>query len=171
LQPQRFSEVIYFGLQPENVRLRILETHALRVSRELGKQLFSSDEEREEILNGVAKATESFTPRYLSDICTQAKTFLLQRVAQSKGRKVGLTEIDLDTVFTIGDWGRAVEEVRKKYDKEAVVKRDKELKKFAEHYNQPIGFVISPNEHVTPLEEIIYRARANNKKGDSQSTD
>lgn len=167
LQPQRFSEIIYFGLQPEDVRLKILETHALRVSKELGKPLFSSDEEREIILRAVAHVTDSFTPRYLGDICTQAKTFLLQREVQSKKKKIGLTEADFDTVFTIEDWQRAIVEVTKKYDKDAIVERDKELKKFAERHSKSMGLLAKQNGHIPQLENVIFELRAKDEKDNS----
>lgn len=156
LQPQRFSEIIYFGLQPEEVRLKILETHANRVSKELGKPLFASDEEREAILEAVAKVTESYTPRYLGDICTQAKTFLLKRETQEKNKKHGLTESDLNTKFTVEDWQCAIEEVSKKYNKEEVIKRDEELRKFAAHYNGTIGFLQNKNGHMPDLSSVIF---------------
>jgi ATP-dependent 26S proteasome regulatory subunit len=166
LQPQRFSEIIYFGLQPEDVRLKILETHALKSSKELGKPLFSSDEDRNDILKAVAKITESFTPRYLGDICTQAKAFLLEREIKSKVKKTGLTEKDLSMTFTIVDWQKAIDAVSRKYDKANVVKRDQALREFAKLHARSMGLLQDRNGNgSTPqLEEIIFQMRGHRQK-------
>lgn len=145
LQPQRFAHVIYFGLHDEEARKAILDIHATRISKELGKQLFESEEQREAILQEIASHTDSFTPRFLAEVCTEAKSFYLKRIADNKTHK-GLTEADIDETLAIDDWVRALEEVTRKYDKDATKKRDKELKGFVEKfYRQSTGFISSAN--------------------------
>ncbi|MBF8249630.1 MAG: hypothetical protein HW400_231 [Candidatus Levybacteria bacterium] len=141
LQPQRLSEVVYFGLQEEGVRLNILKSHANRLTKELSIPLFPSDLEREDILKAIAINTDGFTPRFLAQICTEAKSFYLERMSQLKKTKVGMVEKDLDKTFQIEDWAKGLTEVWKKYDKTSVLKRDGELKIFAkQHYNSTLGF-------------------------------
>ena len=167
LQPQRFAHVIYTGLPSEEARRGILDIHATRVSRELGKPLFTSDDERDTILSAIAKQSENFTPRYLAETCTEAKSFYLQRVSQRAERASGLTEDDLDDTFTVEDWVRGYEEASKKYDMESTVKRDKELKEFARNYYRRMGFSINHREQeVSPLKTIIEERLASAHQAD-----
>lgn len=141
LQPQRFGVWIYCGLQDEKARYEILNIHAARESRKLGIPLFASDDERDIILNEVVGLTEYFTPRYLGEIATVAKSYLLERVSMNQGRATGLTEGDLQGYsFSPGDWERAFMDVDSKYDKEQTRKRDQELKEFVNKHRQAVGF-------------------------------
>jgi hypothetical protein len=142
IQPQRFSVLIHCGLQDEKARYEILKIHANMKSKNLDKPLFKSDEIRDLVLQEVAKHTEAFTPRYLANIATIAKSFLVDRVAKEKGRTIGLTEEDLDGhTFTVDDWERAFAEVNAKYDSKSVSQRDEELGKFVKKHSQTrIGF-------------------------------
>lgn len=141
LQPQRFAHVIHFGLHDEEARYGILDVHATRVSRELDIPLFDGDQQRESILRVIAAHTESFTPRYLAEVCTEAKSFLLQRIARLAGARIGLTEQHLrDFRLDVEDWEKALMEVNKKYDKRATEQKDRELREFAEKYTRPAGF-------------------------------
>ena len=164
LQPQRFAQVIHFGLPEETARFGILDVHAQYMSRELGKPLFRSKEERNSILAALAKETPNFTARFLAEICTEAKSFYLQRIARSKNQRIGLTEQDLGETdaFSLEDWEMAFAEVTKKYDRNSTVEHDKELQKFADHYYRPLGF--SPQGSVeasaTPLRRRINEIAA-----------
>lgn len=168
LQPQRFANVVYFGLQDEQSRLGILNVHATKVSKELGRELFAATEQRELMLQALAKHTENFTPRYLAEICTEAKSFLLARLARNKNKQAGLREEDLDITFNVEDWERALHEASKKYNKEEVVKRDKELGVFAERHYRNFGFVVaSPNQTVlTRTLEELAAARKNSPQNE-----
>lgn len=142
IQPQRFSVLIHCGLQNEDARYEILKIHASNKSKHLGKQLFGSDEIRDAILREVAKHTSNFTPRYLSNIATVAKSFLVARVAKEKGRIIGLNEEDLDGhTFEVEDWENAFAEVSSKYDSKRVEERDAVLKDFVKkHSKARVGF-------------------------------
>lgn len=141
LQEQRFAHVTYFGLQDEEARSAILDIHATRVSRELGIPLFASEEERNTILKVIAANTKSFTPRYLEGICNAAKSYFLKRMIERKGKAIGLKEQDLrNETFSIEDWENGYREIVKKYDRQAVEKRDKELQEFARRHHAAIGF-------------------------------
>lgn len=139
IQPQRFAHIVYFGLHQEETRHKILDTHATRVTKELGTELFESDNARDLILKTLASITEGYTPRYLADICTEAKSFYLARTARETKQTQGLKEVDLKGHFTIEDWENAVNEVARKYDKTAVEKRDKELREFAKKHYKTTG--------------------------------
>lgn len=154
LQPQRFAQVIHFGLPEEQARFGILDVHAQYVSRELGKPLFRSKEERDIILSALGKETQGFTARFLAEICTEAKSFYLQRIARLKNQRVGLREQDLGETdaFNIEDWEKAFAEVIRKYDRESTIKRDKELQEFARHYSRPLGYLKEGNEQDGPTQ-------------------
>lgn len=142
IQPQRFSVLIHCGLQDEKARYEILKIHANKESKKLKKPLFSSDEVRDLILGEVARHTNAFTPRYLANIATIAKSFLVARVAKEKGTTIGLQETDLEGhTFTVDDWERAFDEVSSKYDSSSVDARDKELGAFVKkHQKSKVGF-------------------------------
>ncbi len=148
IQPQRFSVLIHCGLQDEQARYEILKIHADMESKELGKLLFSSDEVRDIILHEVAAHTEYFTPRYMANIATIAKSHLIDRIAKAKGRIIGLTEEDLDGyVFDPEDWEKAYAEASSKYDGQSVRKRDEVLRKFVKkHTKQFKGFSTSETD-------------------------
>jgi|GEM_PF-2872080 len=142
IQPQRFSVLIHCGLQNEQARFEILKIHANSASKRLGMPLFISEEVRDIILAEVAAHTDGFTPRYLANIATIAKSFLIDRVSKAKGRTIGLTEEDLaDHTISLEDWERAYAEVSAKYDSEEVKKRDIELGNFVKkHSSSDVGF-------------------------------
>jgi ATP-dependent 26S proteasome regulatory subunit len=142
IQPQRFSVLIHCGLQSEQARYEILKIHADAESQKQQKPLFESEDIRDIILREVASHTNAFTPRYLANIATIAKSFLVDRVASSKRKTIGLTEEDLDGyMFTLEDWDRALAEVSAKYDSKGVEDRDKELARFVQkHTMQRAGF-------------------------------
>ena len=147
VQPQRFSVLIHCGLQDENARYEILKIHANKESKKLGMQLFDSEETRDDILREVAKHTENFTPRYLSNIATVAKSFLVHRVSKDKDKIVGLTEEDLEGyTFEVEDWEKAFLEVSSKYDSKATEQKDKRMAEFVKkHSKKPVGFNSNAN--------------------------
>lgn len=142
IQPQRFSVLIHCGLQNEQARYEILKIHASMESKRLGVPLFDSDEIRDIILREVASHTDSFTPRYLSNVATIAKSHLVARVALEKGKTIGLTEEDLaGHTFSIEDWEKAFAEVSAKYDSGGVKERDQVLGLFVKkHSLRGVGF-------------------------------
>ncbi|MGB4761880.1 MAG: ATP-binding protein [Candidatus Saccharimonas sp.] len=142
IQPQRFSVLIHCGLQNEQARFEILKIHAGMNSNRLDMPLFESEEIRDIILQAVATHTDGFTPRYLSNIATIAKSHLIARVASEKARTIGLTEEDLaDYTFTLEDWELAYAEVAAKYDHKAVKEQDQVLLQFVQkHSRQIVGF-------------------------------
>jgi hypothetical protein len=143
IQPQRFSVLIHCGLQNEAARYEILKIHADMASKRLGVPLFGSDEIRDVILREVATHTSNFTPRYLANIATIAKSHLIDRISKAKAKIIGLTEHDLEGFrFDIDDWERAFTEVSAKYDSESVKNRDEELSKFVKkHMQSTVGYV------------------------------
>jgi hypothetical protein len=142
IQPQRFSVLLHCGLQSEQARYEILKIHATLESKRQRVPLFRSDEVRDIILHEVAAHTEYFTPRYLANIATIAKSHLINRVAKANGRTIGLTEDDLaGHTFEIEDWEKAYAEVVSKYDSAGVEKRDEELQRFVKKHSQnALGF-------------------------------
>lgn len=148
LQPQRFAHAIYFGLPTPEARYGILDKHATMVSKELGHNLFPNREERHIILEAVAddSCTQLYTPRFLAEIATTAKSFLLERVAREKAQKIGLAEKDLNITFTVEDWAQALEEVNRKYNKQAVRRRDEELKEFVRRHQHKFGISSQPTD-------------------------
>jgi AAA+ superfamily predicted ATPase len=158
IQPQRFGVLIYCGLQGPEARFEILKIHADMQSMKHGKQLFSSEEARELILGEVVKHTQNFTPRYIADIATIAKSYLIDRIAREKGRRIGLTEDDLEGyTYTVADWEKAVEEVDAKYDKEAVYRRAEELKKFVlKHTQDFMGYKTKPETERRIFSQEVY---------------
>jgi DNA polymerase III delta prime subunit len=142
IQPQRFSVLIHCGLQSEQARYEILKIHADTESKKQKRPLFESEDIRDIILQEVASHTDAFTPRYLANIATIAKSFLVDRVAKSKERTIGLTEEDLDgDMFTLEDWDQALAEVAAKYDHKGMKLRDKSLGEFVKkHMGQTAGF-------------------------------
>jgi SpoVK/Ycf46/Vps4 family AAA+-type ATPase len=142
IQPQRLSVLIHCGLQKVDARYEILKIHADKNSKGLEKPLFHSDEERDIILREVARLTDGFTPRYLGDITTVAKSFLIARVAAAEGRIVGLSEEDLgDHTFDISDWQQALNEVDAKYDSKKMIARDRWLADFvSKNTRSDVGF-------------------------------
>lgn len=141
IQPQRFSVLIHCGLQGLEARNEILKIHADKASRELNMPLFNPEQMRDELLLEVAKMTENYTPRYLANITTIAKSFLIERVAREKGKSIGLTEGDLDGhVFEIEDWENALGEVSEKYNSKKMKDLDDEMKKFVRQFADSVGF-------------------------------
>lgn len=156
IQPERFGIVIHCGLQDEESRLAVLNIHANKESRQLHKFLFVSDKEREAILTAIARRTNYFTPRYLAEIVSVAKSYLLAHVVSATGRRTGLTEEDLEGhVLSIQDWAKAFMEVASRYKLEEVKQRDEELKQFVEKsHTKPIGFLSTTNQDDSLMEEI-----------------
>ncbi|MEK7071195.1 MAG: ATP-binding protein, partial [Patescibacteria group bacterium] len=157
LQPQRFGVWIHFGLQDEEARLAILQINANRTSKQLRHELFPNEEVRELILRAVVNKTDGFTPRYLAEIATVAKSYLLERIALERDTNIGLTERDLEGFqFTVEDWEKATREVSLRYDKTKMKKRDEALKKFVEKQGMQVGFAGSsvdvPSGHFFPPE-------------------
>jgi ATP-dependent 26S proteasome regulatory subunit len=142
IQPQRFSVLIHCGLQNEQARYEILKIHADAESKKEKRQLFASEEVRDIFLQVVASHTEAFTPRYLANVATIAKSFLVDRIARSKEQTIGLTEEDLDgDMFTLEDWDKALREVSKKYNSKEIKRRNDELSKFViKQMEQNTGF-------------------------------
>lgn len=140
IQPQRFSVLIHCGLQNEQARYEILKIHADMESKRLRHPLFASEDIRDIILHEVARHAGNFTPRYLANIVTIAKSFLLERVAEEKGRLSELTEQDLTGhIFKVEDWEKAFAEVDAKYDSRGVADRDNELAKFVKKHSAQIS--------------------------------
>lgn len=171
IQPQRFAHVIYLGLHDLEARRGILDIHATRLSRELGKSLFTSEAEREAILDILAKNTEGVTPRFLAEVCNEAKTFYLRKMAESKRAK-GLNEEDIQETdrFTVEDWLYGLEQALRKYDKKAVLDRDRELQRFVQKHSQgETGF--APNRdgviNVAALKLAITEAISRKPRVDS----
>src|SRR5258708_971674 len=126
-------------------RLEELKNETGLESKKLGMPLFASDEVRNIILREVAAHTAYFTPRYMANIATVAKSYLIDRVAKAKGKIIGLTEADLEGfTFTVEDWERAFAEVSSKYDSEGVKRRDEQLLSFViKQTRRPYGLVAS----------------------------
>lgn len=136
---------MHFGLQTEEARREILTIHATSESAGLGVPLFASEEQLDAILQTLAKHTEYFTPRYLAEIANVAKSHLLERVAKTVGRSIGLTESALQEgdnfTFSPEDWIQAFEEVGSSYDTKSVQLHDKRLREFVhKHMQKPPGF-------------------------------
>lgn len=140
LQPQRFEHLVYLGLPNEEARRGILEIHATRVSKELRRPLFTSEDERAVILQAIAKNTDGFTARFLAAICIEAKSFYLARVAEHQKKKAGMEEDDLEGTFCIQDWENGFAEVVKRFPKEQTDKRNREIGEFAKRFYRPAGF-------------------------------
>lgn len=141
LQPQRLGILIYCGLQNDQARRKILDIHATAQSAQHGFPLFASDGERDIILTEVVKHTDSFTPRYLAEVVTVAKSYLAERIANERGQSIGLTETDLEGhVFTASDWERALIDVSLRYDKDGVKAHDKRIREYLRHAKDQIGF-------------------------------
>ncbi len=159
IQPQRFSVLIHCGLQNEQARYEILKIHADAESKKQKRPLFESESIRDIILQEVASHTDAFTPRYLANIATIAKSFLVDRIAESKGKTIGLTEEDLDgNIFNLEDWDKALAEVSTKYDSTGVKKRDDELAKFVKkHMMQLTGFVADSTSQTRVFSADAYR--------------
>lgn len=158
IQPQRFSVLLYCGLQNEQARREILKIHADMESKKLGMPLFSSNEVRDIILNEVAAHTNYFTPRYLANIATVAKSHLIDRIAKAKGRIIGLTEEDMaGYTFDVTDWEKAYDEVSSKYDDADTRKRDEELRKFVKkHSHQATGFSTNETSHRRIFSQEVF---------------
>lgn len=148
IQPQRFSVLIHCGLQDKSARFQILKIHSDLESKKLGKPLFASEEVRDLILNEVSQHTDGFTPRYLANIATIAKSYLLARVAAARGKAVGLAEEDLEGhAFDVDDWDRAFAEVESKYDAQEMKKKDQWMRDFVQkHARQPVGMTANVTE-------------------------
>ena len=140
LQPQRFGVLIHFPLQDERARTEILKIHANEESRQLGLPLFDQEGIRDVILGEVAKQTKGFTPRYLGEVVTVAKSNLVSRIVADKNRRVGLQEADLEGhTFTVEDWEQALAEVVSRYDKKGMEERDEQLKQFVKKHHSAFG--------------------------------
>jgi hypothetical protein len=140
LQPQRFAHIIHLGLPDEEARRGILDVHATRFSKELDKELFATNEQRESILRAIARTTSGATARVLADICTEAKTFFEERHIEKSGKPFGLTEQDISGTFSVEDWQNGINEALKKYNRVEVEKRDEQLRKFAEKHYGRMGY-------------------------------
>lgn len=158
LQPQRLGIRVYCGLPSEQARLRILEMHTPIDTFE-GTKLFSSPETRRLILGYVAKNTESFPPRQLGKIATNAKSVLLERVAERSGRTRGLTEEDLNgATFTVDDWEEALGETLETFDLRSTVQRDKEIGDFLVYHEQgDLGFHGITSRNSRSFDEVRRR--------------
>jgi hypothetical protein len=145
IQPQRFSVLIHCGLQEEAARYEILKIHADMESRKLGLPLFPSEAACDMILTEVAKHTEGFTPRYLANIATIAKSHLMDRVAKAQQQTIGLTEQDLvGHSFRLEDWDRAFLEVASKCDSQEAIAEDKRMREHVTKNTRPkAGFATS----------------------------
>lgn len=142
LQPERFGRIIYFGLPPEEARYRILNIHTPLQSQE-GLPLFNSTEDREAILRAIAANTENFSSRRLADISNTAKTYLLRRLTLELDRQHSLSQQDLkDYHFSIEDWVKGLFEAKRRYDSQAEVTRDKQIRDFARQFNRGLGLVL-----------------------------
>lgn len=141
LQPERFATIVYFGLHDQPARKRILNVHATEASRELGRELFKSPQERDLILEALSndEATNGFTPRFLAEICTVAKKLLLERTSMKKGKKVGLSEKDLEDTFSAEDWAQALGMIAAGYDKREVKEWDENIQKFVKKHIPEYG--------------------------------
>lgn len=94
----------------------------------------------------------------------EAKRFYLGRITEAAGRSVGLREEDLSDTFTMEDWINAFEEVAKGYDKEDILKKDRQIAQFADRYHRHLmGLVqnIGNGHHQLrqTMEELAARAR------------
>ena len=148
LQPERFGRVIYFGLPSEEARFRILNIHTPTQADE-GSPLFNSPEDREAILRAIAANTANFSARRLADISNTAKTYLLTRVSSELGKQHGLLSQDLkDHYFLVEDWVRGLGDARRRYDAQAEIVRDRQIRDFAQQFNRTLGF-IPPEEQDT----------------------
>jgi len=158
LQPERFSVLIHCVLQPENARFEILKIHADKQSVRLGIPLFSSEAARDIILRELAKHTKGFTPRYLSNIVTVAKSHLISRIAAAKDKSTGLMEEDLaDFTLSVDDWDKALSEVAAKYDSKEVIRRDEELALFVKHHSKlPTGFASDNSSYGRTISQAVY---------------
>jgi len=169
IQPQRFSVLIHCGLQNEQARYEILKIHANMQSEKLDIPLFESEEVRDIVLKAVAYHTEGFTPRYLSNVATIAKSHLLARVAAATSKTIGLAESELrGHTFTVEDWDKALVEVSAKYDSKSVRDKDKEIAQFVKKHRmyQP-GFTPSDEDRTTSIlsSEVLARVAAARSRG------
>lgn len=137
LQPQRLAVLIHCGLHNKDARREIIKIHAPDKTKLKKHQLFESDEERDLIIDEIAENTNYFTPRYLAQIGTVAKSYLLDRVSYELGIVQGLTENDLreGDKFNWLDWEKALSDVAKKYDAKGIKERDEFLRRFVEKVN------------------------------------
>ncbi len=160
IQPQRFGAVEYFGLPGPDVRRSILDAHVRRVSREDGNELFESDDERQLIIDALVDVTDSYTPRYLSEIANRAKARLARRIATSKDKRIGLTEKDIDLRFDREDWTNAFESVKRNYDRKAMKDWDKKIKEFTEKHRRNTGFALTTQTSTSELDSAIQKFAA-----------
>lgn len=164
LQPQRLGIRVYCGLPEQQARLRILEMHTPSVTPE-GAPLFPSPDVRQIILSYIARNTESFPPRQLGKIATNAKSILLERVAQQLRKARGLSEKDLNGLtFTVDDWEEALAKTFETFDLPSTVKRDGEIRDFVTNKRDAVGFVTIPKRHKKSFEEVrrLVAARDSN---------
>lgn len=72
---------------------------------------------------------------------------------ERKGKAIGLKEQDLQNeTFSIEDWENGYREIVKKYDRQAVEKRDKDLQEFAKRHHAAIGFHTQDEQVVFSLQ-------------------
>jgi len=161
LEPQRFGIRIYCGMQPEEARLAILKIHANAASRVERRPLFANTEVRDSTLAVLAEHTEHFTPRYLWKIVNEARSYLSGRIAERKKTTLGLKEKDIkEDTIQIEDWSRAFRDVSLRYDREAMRKRDEELRLFVEkHSGSEVGFTSNGHTPDSIVEEIRQRIK------------
>lgn len=147
LQPQRLGIRVYCGLPSEQARMHILSMHSPFSTTESEVPLFSHVEARDMILNYVSKQADSFPPRQLGKIATNAKAILLERRAARTGKTRGLTEDDLEgDYFTVDDWELALNATLEIFDRAGVIARDRQIREFIIH-NQKRQTGLVPSEH------------------------
>lgn len=162
LQPQRLGIRVYCGLPSEEARLQILSIHTPLNTQDGEAPLFSTPEVREIILGYMAKNTESFPPRQLAKIATNAKAILLERVTTQTGRVRGLSEGDIGNVnFTIDDWQKALSQTLETFDKESTIERDKAIREFIVHHQKAeIGLIRGQTEQSASFDEVRRQVAA-----------
>lgn len=164
LQPERFGNIVYFPLQDATARYGILDAHATAASLELKRPLFASEQQRSLILQAIASddRTKNYTPRFLADIATSAKSWYLTRLREKTKQTTGLTEADIPEKFTfeIKDWENALAEIDTKYNKAETIKRDDEIARFAKNHHSDVGFTGKNGEYTRSLQADVNELSA-----------
>lgn len=155
LQPQRLGIRVYCGLPGEQARFNILQMHT-PISTPNGAPLFSPPGVREIVLKYIAEKTESFPPRQLGEITTQAKSVLLERVSVQRGKVQGLTEEDLNgETYTLEDWVEALYRTSEQFDLKSTIKRDEEIRDFLVHHERRrVGYAVASEGHGDSFEKV-----------------
>ena len=106
--------------------------------------------------------TQGFTPRFLAEICTQAKINLLRRISQQKQQKVGLSEQDLEDTFVLEDWAEALNDVSRMYNKKETADWDEKIREFVSKHRRQTGFVQNMGDgSIDTFVETYQRLAAN----------